>query len=220
MAIYDEMADSVAAEYRLFLLALAGLYQQLRAPGVEPSPRAVANLHRDALVLAHTFSGIALLKLNDYAQQIDEDGSQSFVERKRVVQSLIWNMLVENVQQVVKLARTGIVDYGKVLRQASGTFGLLIQSRAGIIDYKVTDTSGRNWSAETLMRVVVRDFAYQAWLDKQFEGMTKDGVDLVEASDGTVFSLAGTMGHPSLADVRETIFHPNSNKTVAPYVSP
>ncbi|MCL2874772.1 MAG: hypothetical protein FWF12_00460 [Betaproteobacteria bacterium] len=221
--VCDDFAAKLSAEYALFLLALSGRYQQMRAPGVEVTPRAIANMDKDARQLAGTFYGTAECGFDDYLRTLLADASDALQSaltvRKKEALALVRGMLFENAQTAMKMTRTGIGGTVSLLGGAHGAIGLLVQQQAGKIDYRVTDTAGRKWKAEALFRVVTRDFAYQSGIDSQVERLTLAGVNLVETPKGRVLSLRGTDSYESLADVRESVFHINSHEYPVPHAA-
>lgn len=215
--IFDDLATRLAGEYQLLLLALTGRYQQVRAPGVEVTPRAVADLSHDAHQLAQTFYVIAETTIDDYLRPMIENGSDELADglvmRKKEALALIRGTLLENVRQVMKLTRTGVGGVGSLLQGATGSIGLLVQRQAGRIDFIARDTAGRKWNALLLVKTVVRDMAYQAWIDAQAEQIRIAGHDQAITSKGQVFDLT------ELESVRSEYFHPNSNNIMVPHVS-
>lgn len=214
--LYDDLATRLTAEYDLFLYALSGRYQQMRAPGVAPSPRAVADLNYAAHELASTFYQIASRDVATYIDPMIEAASESvaddLTQRKIKVLTLITSMLLENVHQVAKTARTGIIGPADILKGSTGAIGSLLQRMMAKIQFKATDTSGRKWDAEKLFRVVVRDFAYQAWLDTQAEKLSAAGIEMATNGINAVFPMR------EFEDVRAAYFHINSNAILTPYV--
>lgn len=230
---HDDLATRLSAEYALFLLALSGRYQQMRAPGVTVTPRAVNDLNYTAHELANTFYQIATDEIENYLRPMVEDASESvadgLVVRKKEALSHLRAMLLENAHQVVKTARTGITGAGNLLQGSVGAIGLLVQRQAGTIQFKATDTSGRKWDAEKLLKVVMRDFAYQAWIDFRLAQISAHGHDQAAAVardvDGNVvakavFSISGEGRGPALSEIRNVLFHPNSNNDVEPFNVP
>lgn len=214
--LYDDLATRLSAEYDLFLYALSGRYQQMRAPGVAVTPRAVNDLNHKAHELANTFYLIASSEIDNYLHPMLAEASESvsdgLVVRKKLALSLIRASLLENLHQVVKAARTGIAGPGDLLKGKTGAIGLLMQRQAGKIQFKTTDTSGRKWDADKLFRVFVRDFAYQAWLDYQAEKLREADVGMATNGINAVFPMR------EFEDVRAAYFHPNSNAILIPYV--
>lgn len=219
---FDDLATRHAAEYALFLFALSGRYQQMRAPGAEIHPNAISDLYFDATQLSATFYDIASDSLDRYLEpmlaEASDDVADVLVTRKKEALAHIRAMTLENVRQVVTMARTGSHGIADILKGATGAIGLLVQRQAGKIQFKATDTSGRKWDADKLLRVIVRDFAYQSWLDCQADGFARAGYDLMQTPNGRVFSLLETTGYESFEAVRPEIFHINSNQIMVPYV--
>lgn len=220
--LFDALATRLSAEYDLFLYALSGRYQQMRAPGVAVTPRAVSDLNQSSQGLVHTFYQIATTEIDNYLRPMRSEASgdvaDSLTVRKKLVLSHIRAMLIENAQQVVKATRTGVASAGDLLQGKTGAIGLLLQRQAGKIQFKTADTSGRKWDAEKLFKVVVRDFAYQAWLDFEADRYAQAGQDLMQTPKGRIFSLLETTGYDSFEAVRPEVFHINSNEIMVPYV--
>lgn len=208
---YDDFAARVVAEYELLLLALEGRYQRIRAPGVEVTPRVIGELQRDALGLYQTFLRNAIAEIDRYSYPLLEDASDELrsqiIARRTALAGYLNSFMVDNVHQVVKAARTGVQNVASLLKHATGAQGALVQARAGRIEWKATDTSGRTWSAITLMQTVMRDFAYQCYVDAELASYEAAGLDVVQTSKGPV-SLA------DLEELRSTYFHPNAHTTI------
>lgn len=215
---FDDFAHRLSAEYALFLLALAGRYQQIRAPGIEPYPGDVSDLSFDAGALASTFYSTAKFSLDKYLEpkiaDATEEVADGLVVRKKEALARIRAMTLENVSQILTMARVGRVRFADVLRGPTGALGMLLQRRLGKIQFKTTDTAGRRWQAEKLFHFVVRDFAYQAWLDKRVEELRADGVTMITDGLNPAFSI------DEFENVRGQYFHINSNAIPVPHVSP
>lgn len=208
---HDDFAARVVAEYELLLLALEGRYQRIRAPGIEVSPRVVADLQRDAVGLFTTFLGTAIAEIDRYTAQMLSDASDdlrsSIVQRRTALAAYLNSFMVANVTQVVKAARTGLEGISALLKHATGAQGALVQARAGRIDWRALDTSGRTWPALTLMQTVMRDFAYQCYVDAELARYEAAGQDVVQTSKGPVRL-------DELDELRQTYFHPNASTTI------
>lgn len=219
---FDDLARRLTDEYSLFLLALTGSYQQVRSPGVEMTPKAIADIQFAGYQLAQTFYSIAEARIDDYARPLLEEASAELgsmlLTRKNALKDQLRVMLLENVQTVARQARGGSSNVASLLKGTTGAIGMLMQRMAGKIEFKATDTAGRKWDAEKLMRVVVREFAYKAWLDCAAEQYLFAGHDLMQTTKGDIFSLRGAKGYPTYGHLRGTAFHINSNQIMVPYV--
>lgn len=226
--IYDDLANRLTSEYDLFLYSLMGRYLSLMAPGVEITPRAVADLRVDAQRLAETFYGLAETEFDNYLSQFFADASEALqtdlVIRKKETLALIRIATSENIKQLVQQAMVGKRDFTRLLANAHGAVGLLAQKRAATIGFQIHDKAGRKWHAKVLMRVIVRDFAYQSWLDFMFAGILATEGDLADvtyddpARNFTLSITGTTPGYPKLAEIRARIFHPNATAMVEPHV--
>lgn len=228
---YDDLASRVVAAYELFLFALNGRYQQMRAPGVEVTPRALRDLQVDAYTLGKTFLNIAETEVENYLRPLLEDRSDALQTaltlRKKEALALVRGMVIENVKQTGRAGRTGIGGFSDLLRDARGGVGLLVQRAVGTVGFKVTDTSGRKWEPAKLMQVVVRDFGYQADIDAFVDLRRAFGDTLAAAIwineggyivDQVIFAIGENDIYPTFEAIRDTVFHPNSKAIVTPYV--
>lgn len=219
---HDDFAARLTDNYELLLMALVGRYQESRAPGVKVTPAVVSSLHVELFRLSRIFIESANAEIDNYMRPLLDGASEQLhselMKRKKEVQALTRRMVVENVRQVIQLTKTGIGSYIDMLKTASGGMGLLVQRKTGKIEFKATDMSGRKWDAVKLMRVVVRDYAYQSWIDQQIDAHDQLHDDLMIASGGQIFSIRGSEGLPKVEDVRRALFHPNSNAALKPYV--
>lgn len=223
--VFDDLAVRVAAQFDLYLFALAGRYHQMRAPGIEVTPRAVVDLHDDIRALNKTFYQTASTEFDVYLAALSVDAGNKTLdglhERKQAFEAYLHDIIADCSGQVIKMAKTGVGNFASLLKNAHGAMGLLAQRQAGRIEFKADDTAGRSWNAKRLMDAVVRDAAYQAFIDVQVAELLRNGGDLVLTNHGQVLSLRATKGHPSLADMRSLLFHPNSTTViVSHYVSP
>lgn len=211
MASHDDFAAALVADYELLLMALEGRYQRVRSPGVEVTPRVVADLRGDALGLFQTFLQRAIAEIDHITHPLLADGSDELrsqiIARRTDVATYLNLFMLDNVAQVTKATRTGVQGISALLKHATGAQGALVQVRAGRIDWKVRDTSGRTWDALTLMRVVMRDFAYQCHVDAEVDRYRQAGLDAVLTSKGPL-SLT------DLEEMRDIYFHPNAHTVI------
>jgi hypothetical protein len=225
--VYDQLQTSITNQYSMYLSALMGRYQAMRAAGVKPSPQVVARMRADCLEFRETFCRSASQEVARYATTLSEGASAplvaSLISRTTNMVEFIRSATLENVNQVVQAAVTGVAGFREVLKGARGAVGELVQRDIGNIDFKVSTESGAKWSAGTLMRFAVRDFAYQCRIDSTVEELLDQGVTVVEAyrdDAGTLATLSldgsGPGGLQTLAEVRSTLFHPNSTTLIRP----
>jgi hypothetical protein len=227
----DELARKVTALYALFLFALNGRYQQMRAPGLEVTPRALRELEEDARALAKTFHETAANEIEGALRPfvMDATGTLKTALEARTQQTLglVRGMLAENVAQVMRTARTGIGGYLALLNTSHGGIGMAVQRMVGTIPFKVTDTSRRKWQPDKLMRVVARDALYQVMVEVAVDNLRDSGATTAAAvwrrDNGVVerrtFSLQADEP-ASFESVRQKVFHPNATAMVQPDVPP
>ncbi|WKZ86339.1 hypothetical protein N5B55_05135 [Ralstonia pickettii] len=221
--MYDQIATKVAGQYELFLFALRGLYLNAMAPGATVTPKLVADVQGAAQRAAESFLGTAGTELQAHIAAYGQgDAVHALTVRKREALAQLRGLVNQNVSQALRDMRLGGQDMSSMLKDAGGGMGLLLQKRLTTKTWTVRDTSGRQWEAAKLARVVVRDFAVQADLDA-----AAHAADLLRITHpdpehkfaGMVVSVSGAEGYPSLESVRAQAFHPNTKAKAEPYVS-
>jgi hypothetical protein len=222
---YESLTARIGADYDLFLAALSGRYWAAVAPGAKVAPQSIVSFIRDAAKLGDTFAWVVDLEIESYLAElydvVPDDATLSLSVSIRAA-------LTENIAQVARLLRTGVADYSAVLKDTHGAMGLVLQQKLSRIDFKLYDTANRKCDARRLMGATVRDFAYQAWIDRQVELAVNGGhslgqvkyADPQRADQEIVFSLGAKVGaYPTLDEIRSKVFHPNATASVIPYVS-
>ena len=219
--ISDDFSNSLKREYVLFLTALNGRYLQMRAPGIEISPRALQDLRHDLVNLAETFVNSVSAQVESYADSMAFGGTVELVNdlvgRKLNAEKFIRKSVYENITDVVRVAKAGIGGVGDLLTHDAGSLGALIQKKEGAINFTLKTPTGRRWQATTLFGVVLRDFAYQSFVDAQIDGIKQKGETMFSIVNGD----GETMGDyliDDLEEVRSVYFHLNSHSLVT-YVS-
>ena len=213
--MFDMLPATLDAEYKLFLFALAGRYQSIKGPGVELTPRALIDLEVDAYGFGRTFMASvrgALDAATDIlTSDLSDEAQSNIVTRKKELEARLRGIVVENVRQTLRMAKTGIGGVVDMLKSVDGASGLLVQRLAGNPTFTARDSAGRKWEAKRLVHFLVRDFAYQGTLDRQVAELESAGHDIVQTTYGQTLSLRGTDGYESFDHVRATYFHPNSS---------
>jgi hypothetical protein len=105
-----------------------------------------------------------------------------------------------------------------VLTAPARAFTALLRQRASAPRFMARDSAGRNWQADKLVRFLARRYAYDAMISAQAAAIALEGVpaevvyaDPLHRYYGTVLSPDGSdPALPSLAALRETVFHPNA----------
>lgn len=221
--MWKEFTNRLVGNYEMFLYAIAGRYLELRTTGAVITPFAIKRLDIDAQRLARNFYVASADSAEDFIAIVSTHGSDellaSLTKREIAVLRLIGQMVAENVAQVLLAARTGTQGISKLL-EAHGAMGLLVQRQAGKIRFKSRDTSGRSWDSASIFHVVVRDFAYQCWIDAALDNIEdSDATDVYVAYQDATRNFVITLADLN-ASKRKEIFHPNASALPEAYVSP
>lgn len=216
---FEETAARISNEYILFLYAITGKYKQsILGNGMSVAPNVVDEIVNGGLVFSRMFYSFTERELSAYVDFITRETSLEFAQsvraKKANVMQFIHGVLSENVTHVRSLAVSNTSLIMRSVRRIGGAMGVLAKNSVDNIEFRSKDTSKRTWKSQDLVRVVVRDFVYQTYIDSQIEKLKSAGVDLAVTSKGDVFSLSGASGAgiKSMSENR-SYFHPNS-KTV------
>lgn len=225
--IYDEFAERVVAQYDMFLMALEGRYRAIVGPGVQITPAALSDFTNQSIRLGCVFLDLAEREAKSYAaetwaEQEEVYGGNAMFDLMMGLRSAV----DENITQLDKALRNGAKDYKSVIKNAHGSIGLLLQKKMGAVEFSIYDTSNRKWEARRLVKVVVRDFAYQMWIDATIAEIKKTSNfaqvrydDSSKAEREIILSLGEKLGvYKTIGSVRHQIFHINSTAKLVPYV--
>lgn len=215
MMPYDEFSARIESAYKLFLMALTGVYRGNVITGAQRlSPHSLGQAKRSAALAELRFLEIVS---RDTATHFNGGGEELMIGLKKAAS--------ENVAQILRSIRVGLPNLGKTMTSAHGGIGLLLQKKMGQVEFKLYDTADRRWDAEKLVALTVRDFAYQAWLDDSVEGLKRQGYKLARPSrivprdTDEAFSIRGEVeGYPTFEEVRAKYYHINSTARIEGYV--
>lgn len=217
--IYDTFASKIAEDFEMFRLALAGRYYKDVNANIRITPRAVGDLHKDALTIAQSFVATVKTDVNKFAQAVGGESAH-----KHAINAFMYRastIAMECVSTIMKRRRGG-EQVTSILGDASGGIGMLLQRNASEVEFYARDSAGRRWKAAAIIRLEARNFAHKAHI-KNSAAQLSQVSDLAKvvypdpnhADFGMIVSLSGeSKKYPSLASVMGSIFHPNSTATL------
>lgn len=221
MAVYDDLADKQRARFRVFTSAVAGERAMAVAAGVKPgSPGTMSR----SMGFVESLTADARDELFAYFEQFTQHGNAVFAVRAADMLARTSVKVRQIARHVATIANRG-VDQGApklvdlMSGRGAGSVGYLAQQRlAREPSFKVKDSSGRKWDADKLIRVVVRDFAYQTYIDAQFANALTAGAKQVTVTHpDPTHELHGhviDMTNDGWLEQRNEIFHVNSALTI------
>lgn len=216
---YDIFGEKVLAIYDLFLRAIAGRYQQIVSTGAKPSPFVVKEFVADSKAIGNTFIAMAEAEANKYLCSLNVDQTEMDSSDLRGALKLA---VSANVAQLTKQIRTGATDYKKMLGNAHGSIGQLVQRKIGTVDFKLYDTADRRWNAQKLVRMVARDFAYQNYVTHTVKQLVGEGYAIARIiyDDPTKADREMTINleYGFTPDVMRKVFHQNATARIVPHV--
>jgi hypothetical protein len=222
MAIYDDLGTRYGAKFRMFATAVAGERALAAAAGIPPTN---AKRWSRADQFRSAFLSEARIELSRYAQELMGNAQQEALGTTLGRLASTWADIADLTGQIVtqstRQATFGLQNPLTVLqssRMGAGAIGVLAQQRLANPTFKVRDSAGREWNGDLLMERIVRDFAYQVFIDHQFEQARQDGAqEVVLQHPDSTHPLAGetlpVTGEDWLQK-RNEVFHFNSKLTV------
>ncbi|MFT4064277.1 hypothetical protein [Paraburkholderia sp.] len=208
---YDDLTNPVMGAYASFLSALTGLYLGVTTPGMTVTPSTLASVTAQAHQLAGTFISNAESGMFSYARKLG-------VERASDANafSAVRVAVAQNIKTVLKKLRGQELGSAALLKNATGGMGLLVQSKLGQLDFRVSDNAGRLFDAQTLMRTTIRQFAIQTTIDAavmkaEAAGKRSFTVDYPNDPEHGGQGVEVPISGLGLAEARRKIFHPNTS---------
>lgn len=221
MATYDDLAARHQVRFQIYATAVAGERALASAAGVKPGSMRTwsrGEKFRQALY-DDTWRELSTY-YEDYLGSASEDFKKNGLARLAITMldvSNISNQVLRAANREVFEGSPGLVDLMRTAR--TGSIGLLAQQRMAKPTFRAKDSAGRTWDADKLMNTIVRDFAYQTFIDAQFQEAVNDGATevTIEHPDPN-HALSGTtisMGDPAWQKLRNETFHINSSLTIS-----
>lgn len=214
---YDLYASQARAEYESFSHALIADYLAHSTAG--RGLHAVGTFRASGLALVTRFVDRAKDLTNDY---LAAQGGGGFRDaREQPYLNALRQIAIKNLNDLIVRLMGGTNRLADTLTRPAGAIGILLQQKLAKPELVANDKSGRKWPADKLVAVMTRDFAYQAYLDAEIERFDEEGVEMVMVAypDSTHAQHGLAMRLEEVSLVRKSIFHPNSQARLVPYVS-
>lgn len=222
MTTFDDFGARYRDRFRMFATAVAGERALAAAAGLPPgSIKQWSRAHQFKDALLKDFQTEAIRYFQDHLAKADEPFRKrgmammghTYLEVARISSAVI----TQSVRQAT-FGKDNPLSALDVKRMGTGAIGLLAQRRLANPDFKVADTSGRQWTADTLVGTIVRDFAYQVLIDSQYDEAIRDGATEVTLEHPDPEHMLAGQTLPLTGDgwlaLRDSTFHVNSNLTV------
>jgi hypothetical protein len=214
---YDRFASSLRADYAGFAANLVARYLAAAAAG--RGIEAVSGFRVQGLADISALLGRAIARTNDYLAPL---GAATITDaREKPFLNQLRQIALKNLNDLIVKLMGGAGRMADVFNRPAGAVGLLLQKKLEAPPrLLVRDRAGRAWQAETFVASLARDFAYQSYLDSVIERLDAAGVDMVQVvyPDPTHEHHGMPLRLDEVGLIRKTIFHPNSNATLVPYV--
>lgn len=213
---YDRYASAIRAEYDAFAGNLTADYLALTAAG--RGVDGVGQFRMGGLALISTLLGRAIALTNDYVAPLG--GGAVRDARENPWLNTLRQIATKNLNDLIVKLMGGGMRPADLLNRPAGAVGLLLQKKMDRPRLTARDKAGRAWQADKLVALMARDFAYQAYLDATIERFDEEGVEWVQVvyPDSTHDNHGLHMRLDEVGLIRKSIFHPNSNARLVPYV--
>lgn len=244
---FTAAAERAAHRYSVFLMGLEGLYARHAATDQPGSALTRQRLAAQAYGLAETFLSQEISEIDRAVTQERDFAFHATVlaqtppsdaireHTQAIAADLEHNLrtqLERDIGAVAKALRS--IELRAILIQTSRNIPRLValdmvrQSGDAGVQFHYTDRAQRKWSSTKLVRTLYRhafvltwnETALLAMADWGFLGAVIQHPDASHGESGTVISLAEDLQGVSWEQVREDVFHPNSNAWVEPYSDP
>lgn len=222
--MYDQFGSRIAAAYEMFSVSLVGAFtRSLLGRGVTRA--SVTEFQVACLRLQETLLSAAKAESHVYEQQLGHwPDLMSFKQREHDMLQSLRVLSFGNIAEMMGRFRKSSAKSVGMLNDGSAALQELLK-RKNADALTSRDASGRLWTTATLIKVIARDFAYQAHIDATLACLKAQG-DLVEVvyadptheGHGRVLSISGAEGFTALDSVRAGIFHPNGTAGLAHHV--
>lgn len=215
---YNDFGRRAAEGFTLFATATAGQRALAASAGI---PLGASGQSVRLVNLRRVFVGGLQEDMQTYLEgKIAYDGSllaKRSAARFATASFDIFDITNQVTRDAQRQAKFGLLNPLDTLsaRRGAGAIGLLAQRRLATPNLSVRDSSGRQWDGAALVRLITRDFAYQTFIDAQFQTAIAAGAKEVTINhsgdmNGKKIDLAGDW-----IKIRDSQFHINSEKTIS-----
>lgn len=218
--IYELFAKRMESKFRIYAAAVAGERALAAAAGLPPG--SLKQWSRADAFKAGLIDDV-LLEAEIYIKQELTHPSNEFTARAT---SRLDNLVVQArdaanqiTKQTNRQATFGSANPTNALNRPAGkAIGELVQRRLASPEFKIKDTAGRSWNADQLIHTLARDFAYQTFIDSQFNEAVNAGAKSVTlehpAQDHPLVDSTIDLTANDWMAKRDATFHINSNLSI------
>lgn len=224
---YDALGQGLRDQFRMYATAVAGERALAVAAGLPPGSKLQWSRADQFKTTFLEEAQRAMIQFHqDYLGNAEEvmvhRGSARFVSTTLEIARIANDVARQTVRQAT-FGKDSPISALKASRMGAGAIGLLAQQRLANPSFRVKDSAGRIWDGEKLVETLARDYAYQIFIDHQFDQAVKDGATVVELEhpdqNHEYAGLSIDLTEDDWMTVRDKTFHINSNLTIG-YVVP
>lgn len=205
---FDQYGQMIGAEYRAFTGALMGSYLTSQAAG-----RGIDGVSEFRL---GGLKAVSVLLTRAIGITSDFTGQPIADVRAHAWLNQLHKVALKNLNDLIVKLMGGGARPADMLNRPAGAMGLLLQRQVAP-RLTVRDRAGRAWVAETYVATSARDYAYQFYVDAQFERLQAEGatrVDILYADP----SRNQTLTLDAARARRGEFFHVNGTARMRPHV--
>lgn len=240
-------ADRAAARYRALLQGFEGVFQ--RNLNIEPgSPRTIQRAVREAYSIADTFLAEEGEHIQSILSSVRDDAYESTLEPLGVIGEETSSEVVKHVDGLAETLdaalrvqlerdvgalrsalrgvslRAGVMAAGRGIPRSSA---LQIARMDASARFVFQDRAGRNWSSSKFIRTVWRQTLVLGWNETALLALAAHGQEIASINhpdqdhewNEELISLTEEGTLPTWQDVKDDVFHPNTEAWISAAVS-
>lgn len=234
---FDRIANSFAERYVTFLGSIRAAYQsRLLNRNVtyasihtfEKEANAIATLYLEREINEVTAMEMAIKSFIQsdctiYDIKADVLNDDNYLEYLDDFTKFVYNSIKQQVSKDILFAAQHLrVDALKLINSNHNHVTLLLNYKD--LEFSFTDKMGRNLASKKYIRTLVRDYCVKAYNDLFAENLDLNNIDqaIVDNPDhthshyGTIVTINDNENELNYFNVREDIFHPNTNSILKP----
>lgn len=238
----DMIAKRVAQQHALFTQGLTGALARALDQRDPTTARARSELGAEVRSMGHSFVERMTREIDIAIDQLRELGTkdagvalghsdwESLREHTDAIKDDATSALVLAAERDANVISTTHRRFALMVDLSQSDYRIgrttaMIRARFGVIRalrFNQPDRLGRRWDSTVYVEVMLRGYLLHAYVESRLFALARNGVDLIRVDypdhehHGMTFSITGNApGVPSYADVRDEVFHPRSNASIA-----
>lgn len=219
MKQYEYVALKHGAQFEMFATAVSGERAMQVLAGVPTLSHRYKGYQLKTqmlAVVADDFSNLIRTSFRDKNTPLAVKATDRLLSVYRQLETITTDILNQNERQAAFGIKSPL--YALIKSRTTPAMEKLGRAKLATPSFRSKDTANREWDSVSLAQFLVRDFAYQTYIDAQFQNALDQGKKSVvvenpnpdHEDNGVTIDLTGDW-----QSVRDTLFHPNSKSTLS-----